>query len=282
MIYRRSTRQRVALAALVAASATVITLDFRQNPGGPVRRAQEAAISIVAPLQDGIARAFRPVAEFLGGVSELPKLRSENVELRAEIRKLEAAQRRFPEVTREHERLLALLQEKDWTKGKTLGARVIGRGPSNHEWTAYIDRGKADGIAQNMAVVSTEGLVGRVVLEGGRYSKVLMVIDPQHAVGARLTGSGETGVLTGRSQQPLRFDLIDPETGVEAGETVVTSGYDRGIYPPGIPIGRVTGVSMAPDGLSKTAYVRPFVDFSRLDLVLVLLESGPLKETPDG
>lgn len=282
-MYRKTTtRQRIALIALLAATATVVTLDFRENPGGPVRRVQDAAISVVAPLQDGLSRLFRPVSGFLTGVSELPDLRMENARLRAEKRKLEEQQRRLPEMIREHEQALALLQQKDWATGPSLGARVIGVGPSNHESSRFIDKGSKDGVKVGMAAVAAEGLVGRVVWVGSGQSKVLLIIDPEHSVGARLTGSGETGVVTGRSRDDLRFELIDPETPIQIGETVVTSGYDFGIYPAGIPIGRVTRVEVDADGLTKTAFVSPFVDFSRLDLIKILLESGPKDEpAPD-
>lgn len=277
-MYRRNTKQRVALAALLAATATIVTLDFRQNPGGPIRRIQQIAVSVVAPLQDGISRVFRPVGDFLSGLSQIGDLRKQNAELERELEELRAEQRRVPEIIRENERLNELLKQKDWTKGPSLGARVIGVAPSNDEWTAFIDKGAGQGVAEGMAVVSSEGLVGRVVFTGDAYSKVLMVIDPQHSVGARLTGSGETGVIVGRSEQDLRFDLIDLMTKVEVGETVVTSGFDRGIYPAGIPIGRVSSVSEARHGLSMTALVKPFVDFTRLDTVLVLLSSGPVTD----
>lgn len=282
MMYRKTTtRQRIALIALLAATATVVTLDFRENPGGPVRRVQDAAISVVAPLQDGISRIFRPITAFLNDMSELPGLRAENARLKEEKRKLEEQQRRLPEILREHEKALQLLQQQDWATGSSLGARVIGVGPSNHESSRFIDKGSKDEVKVGMAAVASEGLVGRVVWVGAGQSKVLLIIDPEHSVGARLTGSGETGVVTGRSRDDLRFELIDPETAVEVGETVVTSGYDFGIYPPGIPIGRVTRVQVAADGLTKTAFVNAFVDFSRLDLIKILLESGP-KEQPPG
>ena len=275
-MYRRNTKQRVALAALLAATATIVTLDFRQNPGGPIRRIQDLAVSVVAPLQDGLSRVFRPVGDFLSGLSQIGDLRKDNARLERELDELRAEQRRVPEILRENERLNELLKQKDWTKGPSLGARVIGVGPSNQEWTAFLDKGSSDGLKEGMAVVSSEGLVGRIVLVDNSYSKVLMVIDPQHTVGARLTNSSETGMISGRSGSDLRFDLIDLTTKVEQGETVVTSGYDKGIYPPGIPIGRVSTVSKARHGLSQTASVKPFVDFTRLDSVLVLLDSGPL------
>lgn len=277
-MYRKSTRQRLALAALLAATATVVTLDFRENPGGPVRRVQNFAVSVVAPLQDGVARAFRPVGEFLNGLSQIGDLRAENARLKGELDRVEVDQRRFPELLRENQDLRELIKQRDWTKGPQIGARVIGVGPSNHEWTAFLDKGMNDGLREDMAVVSSEGLVGRLVLVGGSYSKVLLMIDPEHSVGARLTGSGETGVLSGKSEEDLLLEFIDTDTPVEAGETVVTSGYDKGIYPPGIPLGRVSSVRASRDRLAKSATVKPFVDFSKLDNVLILLSSGPVEK----
>lgn len=276
MMYRRSTRQRLALAALLAATATVVTLDFRENPGGPLERVQDLAISVVAPLQEGIGTVFEPVGEFLSGFGRMGTLKQENERLASELELLKAQQRRMPEILRENTRLKELVKQKDWTAGVTLPSRVIGTGPSNHEWTVFLDKGAEDGVKVGMAVVSAEGLVGRTLLVAGRYSKVLLAIDPQHSVGARLTGSSETGVVSGGSEEDLKFEFIDAKTVIRDGETVVTSGYDKGVYPPGIPIGRVSKAQKASHGLTKSALVKPMVDFSRLDTVMILLESGPV------
>jgi rod shape-determining protein MreC len=278
-MYRKSTRHRLALAALLAATATVVTLDFRENPGGPLQRAQNLAISIVAPLQDGMGEVFRPIGDFLSSITEIGTLKRENAKLEAELERLTARQRRIPEIVRENAQLKELVgvQGKDWAATKTLAARVIANGPSNHEWTAVLDKGSAEGVKEGMSVVSAQGLVGRTLTVAEHYTKVLLLIDPQHSVGTRLTETGETGVMSGRSLEDMRFEFIDPNTVIKDGETVVTSGYDKGVYPPGIPIGRVSSVIEAPDGLSKTAFVQPVVDFSRLDVVLLLLESGPVE-----
>jgi len=281
MMYRKSTRHRLALAALLAATATLVTLDFREGKGGPIQDIQDVAMSIVAPLQSAVGSVFRPVGNAFASISQIGSLRNENTKLRSDIKQLQAQQTRFPEVLRENARLKLLTQQKDWIKGSTVGARVIGVGPSNQEWTVFLDKGTQQGLRQDMAVVSSEGLVGRLVLVGDSYSKVLLLIDPQHAVGARLTSSGETGVVSGRSDEDMKLDLIDPATKLVKGETVVTSGYDRGIYPPGIPIGRVSSFRTAPDGLTKTALVRPFVKFSRLDVVWVFRDSGLVVTPPE-
>jgi rod shape-determining protein MreC len=276
VMYRRSTRQRLALAALLAATATVVTLDFRENPGGPLQRVQDLAISVVAPLQEGIGKVFQPAGDLLSGLGRMGSLKQENERITSELELLKAQQRRMPEILRENARLKELVKQKDWTAGTTLPSRVIGTGPSNHEWTIFLDKGMAEGVKVGMAVVSAEGLVGRILVVAEHYSKVLLAIDPQHSAGARLTGSSETGVVSGGSEDDLRFDFIDPKTVIRDGETVVTSGYDKGVYPSGIPIGRVSEVQKASDGLTKTALVKPMVDFTRLDTVMVLLESGPV------
>lgn len=278
-MYRKSTRHRLALAALLAATATVVTLDFRQNQGGTLHRLENLAVSVVAPLQDGLGQVFRPVDNLISDIQSFGSIKEQNEQLRAEIERLTSQQRRIPEVLRENERLEGLLgiQDADWTEGRTLAARVIANGPSNFEWTSYLNKGTDDGIAQDMAVVSAQGLVGRVIFVAENYSKVLLAIDPQHSVGARLTNSSETGVMSGRGLSDLSFEFIDPDVQISEGETVVTSGYDKGVYPPGIPIGRVSDVRTAPDALSQTALVTPVVDFSKLDTVLVLLDSGSVE-----
>lgn len=279
-MYRRSARQRLALLGLLAVTAVVVTLDFRSNPGGPIRRVQDAAVSLVAPVQEGISTVLRPIGDFLSTLRDIPTLKRRVSELENERDRLRERQSAIPEIQRENERLRALLSEQSWKAGKTLGAAVISGPISNLEASRLLDKGSDDGVREGMSVVAAEGLLGRVVFTAPKYSKVLLLIDPRHAVGARLTATGETGVVEGRNEQDLFFDLIDISTKVDPGETVVTSGYDRGIYPPGIPIGRVTKIATSKSGVSKTALVRPFVDFGRLDHVLVLLESGPV--TDDG
>jgi rod shape-determining protein MreC len=275
--YRRSTRSRVVLAALLAASVTVVTLDFRQGSGGPLRKVQDQVLIILAPLQSGVSRALSPVGHLFRSVGDIPNLQSQNDKLRKQVSALQDQQNQVPEMQRQLNEALALLHEQPWNAGHKLGASVISEGPSNAEWTVFLDKGAASGVQVGMAVVAQAGLVGRVTAVSPASSKVLLAVDPQHAVGARLTGSGDTGVVSGKGQSDLSFDLIGVTTTVTPGETVVTSGYDGGIYPPSIPIGRVKVARRSPDGLNQTALVQPFVDFNKLSLVLILLDTRPVK-----
>ena len=275
--YRRSTRSRVVLAALLAASVTVVTLDFRQGSAGTLRKVQDQVLTVLAPLQSGVSRALSPVGRVFRSVGDIPNLQSQNEKLRKQVSALQDQQNQVPEMQRQLNEALALLREQTWTSGHKLGASVISEGPSNAEWTVFLDKGAGSGVAVGMAVVAQAGLVGRVTAVSPASSKVLLAVDPQHSVGSRLTGSGDTGVVSGKGQADLSFDLIGVTTTVTAGETVVTSGYDGGIYPAGIPIGRVKVARRSPDGLNQMASVQPFVDFNKLSLVLILLDTRPVK-----
>lgn len=277
MSYRRSSRSRVVLAALLAASVTVVTLDFRQGSNGPLRKVQDEVLTVLAPLQSGVSHVLSPVGHLFRSVGNIPHLQSQNDQLRRQVDALKATQNQVPEIQRELQNADALLQEQPWTAGHKLGASVISVGPSNAEWTVFLDKGSASGVQPGMAVVAQAGLVGRVTAVSPSTSKVLLAIDPQHHVGARLTSSGDTGVVNGQGQADLSFDLIGVTTTVVPGETVVTSGYDGGIYPPGIPIGRVRTSRLPAGGLNQSATVQPFVDFNKLQLVLILLDTRPAK-----
>jgi rod shape-determining protein MreC len=141
-----------------------------------------------------------------------------------------------------------------------------------------IDRGSLDGVTVDMPVIAAEGLVGRVIEVYPSQAKVLLIIDPDSAVAARLSRSGERGVIGGQRDEPLRMGLIDPETDVQPGETVETSGYRleeglQGLYPSGIPIGVVERVEPGEDDVTIEILVRPNVDFSTLSNVLLVTET---------
>jgi rod shape-determining protein MreC len=120
-----------------------------------------------------------------------------------------------------------------------------------------------------MPVVAGDGLVGRVVQAARSTSEVLLILDPSSAVAGRLTASGETGVVEGHGDD-LRFELLSPHARVAVGDPVVTAGYDRGVYPPGVPIGRVARIPRSRTSVAPIVELRPTVDFARLDYVLVV------------
>lgn len=275
MTYRRS-KSRVVLGVLLAVGVTLVTLGYRSGASGPLRRIQSGALSLVSPLQTVVTKALSPVGNFFDAMGRIPTLSSQNVKLRAENQNLQRELRQYAGTQQQLNADQALLGEKNWLTGPTVGAQVIGGGPSNQEWTVFLDKGSNQGVGVGMAVVSADGLVGRVTMVTSTSSKVLLLLDPTSNVGARLTTTGDTGLISGNGEGDLSLGLLGVTSTVAAGEVVVTSGYDGGIYPPGIPIGRVVAVHASDSGLSKVASVQPFVAFNKLGIIDVLQDTKPI------
>lgn len=276
-MYRRSGRGRLLLLVFLALAIVIITLDFRQNEGGPLERAKDISVTIVAPIQRGLTTVFRPVGDFFASIGELGGLRSENERLKA---RLDAAESQVTasEALQDDYSSLARLADLDepWTAMDKLTASVYGNVSSNYRWARVIDKGRADGIRPDMAVVNADGLVGKIVKPVTPHTAtVLLLIDPRGAAGARIASRRDTGKIQGNGDNDqLALELIGSNSTVYESDMVITSGYNEGIFPPGIPIGRVdevVGDVRAPD---HTILVEPFVNFNELDFVLVLLESG--------
>jgi rod shape-determining protein MreC len=248
-----------------------ITLDFRAGERGPLAVLGRGALTVVAPLQEAVAGIFRPIGAFFSTLANLGNLRRENEELRAQIARTHQDQAQFTNLRREFEELQRLLDLKQRFDLPTRGATVIGESVSNFEWAVIIDRGSSDGVTLDMPVIAADGLVGRVVKISPTSSKVMLISDPDSRVGVKLASSGERGLLVGGRGEELRLDLINPDTEVLPAEPVLTSGYQGSLFPPGIPVGQVARATTSEIELTRPVFVRPYVDFSRLSHVLLVL-----------
>jgi rod shape-determining protein MreC len=145
--------------------------------------------------------------------------------------------------------------------------------------TVTIDAGRSDGVRPDMTVLNPQGLVGRVIEASSTSATVLLVIDPDSVVGGRLGSSMELGFIRGEGdigeQGRLRMELVDRVTSPKTGDSIVTWGSRNGApYVAGVPIGSVEKVITSPRELSKTVVVRPYVDFSSLDVVGVVVDAN--------
>jgi rod shape-determining protein MreC len=277
--YRRARSTRLLLIGLLLASLVTITIDSRSGDRGPLAALGRIGLSIITPLQEGVSAAVRPIGSFFSNVLRAGSLRAENEQLQATIDQLRTQLQESSQLRQEHAELLRLVELQEEVGIEGFGARVVGEGPSNYEWTVVVDKGSADGVYEDMPVMSGAGLVGRVVRVARSGAQVMLITDPDSSVTARLE-NGELAQLQGNRDEDLRFSLVDPEAEVQPGEIVVTSGYSLGgtqvgVYPPGIPIGEVSVVENDPADLERVVYVRPFVDFTRLDLVLMVQWERP-------
>jgi rod shape-determining protein MreC len=279
--YRRTRSTRLLLIGLLLASLVTITIDSRGGDQGPLAALGRAGLEVVTPLQEGVSAVVRPIGSFFSNVFRAGSLQAENEALQATITDLRTQLQEFHELRRGFEELSRVVQLQDEIGVQGFGARVVAECPSNYEWCVMVDKGSADGVYDDMPVMSGSGLVGRVVQVSSGSSQVMLIIDPDSYVAARLAESGEVGLLQGNRSEDLRFSLIDSEVEVRPGELVATSGYhlqngtDVGIFPPGIPIGEVSLVENDPANLERVVHVRPFVDFTRPDLVLMVQWERP-------
>jgi rod shape-determining protein MreC len=279
--YRRARSTRLLLIGLLLASLVTITIDSRSGDSGPLAALGRVGLAIVTPLQEGVSAVVRPIGSFFSNVFRAGSLQAENEALQDTIADLRIQLQEYYEVKRGFDELARVVQLEDDLGIQGFGARVVAEGPSNYEWSWIVDKGSSDGVYDDMPVMSGSGLVGRVVQVTPGSSTVMLMIDPDSFVAARLAESGEVGLLQGNRSEDLQFSLLDPEVEVEPGELVVTSGYhlqngtDVGIYPPGIPIGEVSLVDNDPADLERVVHVRPFVDFTRPDLVLMVQWERP-------
>jgi rod shape-determining protein MreC len=265
--------------ALVLTALVLITLDFREGDDGVTDSGRELAGSGLAPFERGISRALAPVRRLGDGVTDLLATRAENQRLRAEVEGLRERRRAFADLERELAETRALLGYRDDVGLTTAAARVIAVSPSNFEWTLTIDVGERDGVERGMAVVSADGLVGRVLSTTASASRVLLAVDPNFSVAARSVSTSALGLVDGRGSEAMRFGPLDPRQSVGEDDEIVTATFPGSAIPAGIPIGRVIAQDARSSRLSSTYDLRPFVDVTRLDHVLVVL-AGPVADVP--
>jgi rod shape-determining protein MreC len=271
----------VFIAFLVLATITVLTLDFRT---GILDGVASGTAKVFNSLQGGVRGFVRPFESVVRSIDDLGTLRDENRELLTENRKLRRQADTYSDVARENARVRDLLRLEGDSGVSAVHARVIGASLSGLERSATISKGRNSNIVPDKAVLSPEGLVGRVSWSGASSAKVLLLTDAQSAVGVRIGESGETGLARGTGGRNLELELVSraalDQGAVKPGDIVLTSGYQGGIYPAGLPVGRVESVDLAARGTSYTISVRPFVRFSQLDIVSVAVSTAEVIEAP--
>jgi rod shape-determining protein MreC len=228
-----------------------------------------------------VTKITRPIGNFFSAITQFPSLRADNERLQEENARLRTQQAVNVVDQNELDKLEKLVTLDQSLDPPSIVALVIASGASNSEWTIEINRGASSGLKLHMPVFAPAGgLIGHVsrVADGAAF--VQLIIDPNSRVPARLDGSNATGQLVGQGEEDLRMTGVPPETKVTAGDLVVTSQYRlegqlAGLDPPGRVIGTVSHVSNSPSALEKDITVRPSVNFSTLDFVLVVLSTSP-------
>ena len=283
---RRRRPSKSLLAVLTLACLTAITVDYQRDDSSPFEPVRSALGDVMGPLQEGAAVVARPLHEIPGFFEANESLRADIAELQAENANLRGQLATTSEVRYRAAELDGLLQASRSSGFALVPARVIAVGPAqSFSWTVTIDAGTSSGIHPDMTVINNEGLVGRVTDASKGSATVLLVVDQESVVGARLGSNAEVGFLQGRGvidgDGRLDLDLVDNSETPGRHDVVVTFGSRNGTpYVEGVPIGTVEAVFSSPREPAKHAVNKPFVDVSSLALVGVVVNADTEGDRP--
>jgi rod shape-determining protein MreC len=224
-------------------------------------------VAAITPLEKNIVRLQTGASEIWHNYIYLRNVRQENRQLQDQIEQLQLEQVRLRQDAEQAHRLQALLGFKEQYIDKTVAAQVIGSSGSEQSRIVYLDKGSTDGIAQDMAVISSQGVVGKVIQVFRHTAQVLLISDQTSGVGTILEQSRLQGVLKGKPSGEIVLDKIMAEEEVKLGDRVLTSGGDQ-IFPKGLTIGTVANVKKSGEFLLVT--VQPAASLNHLEEVLVI------------
>jgi rod shape-determining protein MreC len=266
-------RQRTGYLFLAVMLGHLILISAQVQSRAGVPMLEAITFGVFSRVQYGAAAVLSGVRTAWGSYVDLRGVRAENQVLRQQLAELEVRLQEQRALASRAGRLQELVDLRSTTTLPTIAAEVIAANPIADMLTVTIDRGSADGVQADMAVISPKGIVGRVIGPVAAHAaRVQLIIDRDAAVGALIERTRAGGVVLGvqdKTKAPLRMDLVSNLADVQAGDMVVASGVD-GIYPKGFVVGTVE-TSERGRNLNRDITVRPTVDFSSVEEVLVVL-----------
>jgi rod shape-determining protein MreC len=249
----------------------------QNSPSTPVLRIW--VVNTITPFEKVFFHATGSVRNTFASYFYLRGVRKENEDLRRQIQNMRLEQVRLEQDAAQAHRLQTLLAFKEQFVSDTIAAQVIGTSGTDISRTILIDKGLSDGLKDNMAVVTPDGVVGKVAKAFHSSSQVLLISDPSWGAGAILTQSRLQGIVKGTQAGTVQLQYIMADNTLQPGEQIVTSGGD-GIFPKGLQIGTVREVN----GSNKEGFlnvrINPAADLNRLEEVLVITKIVE-KENPD-
>jgi rod shape-determining protein MreC len=263
------TRQRPFTLLTAVVVAQVLLLAFQIKRDRDVRLIRLWAVEVLTPLQRAGTWSISTVRGGWRNYIDLRHARAENEQLHSELDRLELRNRELESRSAEADRLSKLLDFRDSrAEVPMIAAQVIGAGADSVSRTIFINRGEHDRIRRNMAVITPDGVVGKIVEVFPGTSQILLIDDKDSGVGALLADTRTHGVVKGYGEPTLHLDYISNDEKVHPGELVFTSGDDR-IYPKDFPVGTVTEARQGNPFQRIT--VQPSARLDRLEEIIILL-----------
>jgi len=260
-------RNLTVLLIVIVAQLVLIAYQVKTNKEVPLLRVW--AVTAVTPVEQGLEFIRRNTIGRVEDYFVLLGVRSENERLHKEVGELKLQNNYLQNELAMADRARALTVFQKHTPSKTLAAEIIGNGTGANSKVVFIDRGSASGVEAGMAVITPDGIVGKVLDAYPTASLVMQITDPTFAAGVVSQKNHVRGTLKGQGDKPCIVDYVQNEQKVEAGEWFYTSGDDR-IFPKGFPVGKVDVVRTGK--VFKEIYVTPSAFQGGIEEVLVVLE----------
>jgi rod shape-determining protein MreC len=271
-------RYRHVTVLLIVITAQLLLIAYRVKTNKDIPLIRVWAVTAVTPVETGLELVRRYTWGFVEDYFVLLGVRSQNEKLRRENGQLKIENNYLKSELSTADRARALSVFEARSPSKTVAARVIGNGTGANSKVVFVDRGSTSGVESGMAVVTPDGIVGKVVDAYPTASLVMLITDPTFAAGVVSQKNRVHGTLKGQGHSECLVDYVQNEEHVEIGEWFYTSGDDR-IFPKGFPVGQVTA---APNGKSfKEIYVSPSGMAGGVEEVLIVLQ-GVHQEIPGG
>ena len=260
-------RKRLLIVVVLVLVAIVLMPIYRQHDDVP------GILKHLSYPYDALNRLMFSIS---ADVSEVMNAADENKRLKAELRNSIVERQRYGEILSENRRLHELLDLRTQIRGSGMAARVIARGYDKFINTLVIDKGKNEGIMKDMSAITPKGLAGKVSAVRNDYADIMLLTDLNFSVAVRLQEGRQEGVLVGTGRRYCILKYVPTEAEIKEGEVVVTSGLD-GIFPQGIPVGRVAKVRT--EGVEFFQYIEvvPFQASSKVEEVVVIGRSDEFK-----
>lgn len=264
---------------LVAVSLILFTLSCREKETGPINSAKAVTVTITKPiviLGDVVCAPFKGIANVF---SNLTASQETLQELRAENDKLQARNAELEESQLTAKRLEGLLEVKTTYDLQSTAARIISGAGDTWSETVMIDKGQSDGLSVGMPVLDTTGVIGQICECSKTTSRVRLITDENSKVSAMIQDSRAQGLLCGNTNGILNMKFVDSESELKQGDLVVTSGLG-GVYPKGIPLGKVSSVEQVEGMPYYNIVVQPFNSLKSAEEVLIITSLSESQEIP--
>ncbi|MBF0232379.1 MAG: rod shape-determining protein MreC [Desulfamplus sp.] len=265
-MFSRKTAFLIGFVLFIATSFTILTLSSRNAM--PENGIEGIAISFISPFQMIVSTSFTWCTDIWQVYFATVSAGEENRRLKRQLANTMALQNQCRELELENIRLRRFIDFSNASEESLIAAKVIGRDPSPWFQALMINKGLADGLLKGLPVLVSEGVVGQIVEVSEKFSRVLLITDRNSAVDALVQSSRARGIVQGNNTDQCLFKYVLRKDNISPGDIIISSGLDQ-VFPKGLRIGEVFDIKKDNSDLFQMIFIKTFVDFDKLEEVLV-------------